>query len=248
VSELQVTSTDSSASTTDNQTEVVNTSTQASNPSMKDSIVNELVGEGKKFKSIEALANGKLEADKFIENLKDENSRLEETVSTLKAQLDKALSIETLLTQTKQETKMTDSQPTQPTQDLSALIKQALEEVKQNDIKEQNVKKAEELAKEIFGEKAAEEVSNRVKSLGLNPDFVKSVAMQSPEAYANLLGLKKQEAKPQVSNNITPSSVTAPVNSEVSSLKSELENLRKTDRNAYFAAYEKMSKLLDSQK
>lgn len=247
MSDLQVKSTNSSASTADNQTEVVNTSTQASNPSNKDSIVNELVGEGKKFKSVEALANGKLEADKFIESLKDEKFKLEETISSLKSQLDKALSIENLLTQTKQETKMTDSQPTQQPQDIASLVKQALEEVKQNDIKEQNAKKAEELAKEIFGDKATDEVNNRIKSLGLNPDFVKSVAMQSPEAYANLLGLKKAEPKP-ASNNITPSSVTAPLSDGISSLKSELDNLRKTDRNAYFAAYEKMSKLLDSQK
>ena len=40
------------------------------------SILDALVGEGKKYANLEELAKGKAEADSFIDKLKDENSDL----------------------------------------------------------------------------------------------------------------------------------------------------------------------------
>ena len=38
------------------------------------SVLGDLVGDGRKFNDVEALAKGKLEADKFIEQMKQENA------------------------------------------------------------------------------------------------------------------------------------------------------------------------------
>jgi len=40
------------------------------------SVLGDLVGEGRKFNDVEALAKGKLEADRFIEQMKQENASL----------------------------------------------------------------------------------------------------------------------------------------------------------------------------
>ena len=56
-------------------TDELNVDNGAPTPPVADPL-QELVGEGKKFKSIEDLAKSKVEADRFIDKLKSENDAL----------------------------------------------------------------------------------------------------------------------------------------------------------------------------
>jgi len=71
-----------------------NTGESATSNESTTSVTDTLVGEGKKFASIEALAAGKAESDKFIEQLQGE-------LKGLRTDLDKRLSQEEILEEIK---------------------------------------------------------------------------------------------------------------------------------------------------
>lgn len=83
----------------------------------QDNYVEQLVGEGKKYASVEELAKGTLHANQFIETLKTEKQELEEKLGIQQAQTSHLETIESLLKesiQPKQEPEPVVTEPVQP--------------------------------------------------------------------------------------------------------------------------------------
>ncbi len=96
----------------------------------KPSALDALVGEGKKFATIELLAVGKQESDAFVEQLQGENKTVRERVVELEGQSDKSATVAELLkavkdsTQTKEGDSKTVTPPTP--EELAAQVKEIM--------------------------------------------------------------------------------------------------------------------------
>lgn len=148
-----------------------------------------LVGEGKKFKSVEDLAKSKIEADNFIETLKTENAQF-------KAQLAERVSLEEAIKAL--QTPKAPPVPNAPTErveekvpDLSQRIKAELESVERDRILKNNVETVANKLVEVYGseEKAKEVVNNLAKELGVSTKWLMDSAAASPKAFFKQVGL-----------------------------------------------------------
>lgn len=177
----------------------------------------ELVGEGKKFKDIPALARAKVESDVFIDRLTKETKELRD-------ELQKRLTLEEVMTKLSQ-TKKDDPKPaTNPPEgnQPQALTKEQLEQI----IAETVSKKAQETREEaearqnfeLVKAKLAEfwgsdfqiKLEAKAKELGLGKEWLTQLAGQKPQAFLTLVGATEQ--KPSGSNSafdITPAGVSA---------------------------------------
>lgn len=157
----------------------------------------ELVGEGKKFSDPEALAKGKWEADRAIE---ERNQELAE----LRAELDARTKIEDLLTKVQPKIEPEPKpdaeahQPAKPAatqEDLAELVRKAMNDEKVNTRAAENVNQVSSKLVELFGDeaKANAVVKQRASELGVSVEFLQSTAVQSPKAFFDLLGVDQKQ-------------------------------------------------------
>ena len=163
-----------------NQPTNINSTTESDND-----IVASLVGEGKKFKTLVDLAKGKIEADQFIERLKEEQAEMR---ATLKGQ-DEIL-------QRLQRDKGNVPAPTATTPEvnegaLSEVVDRIITSRTVAQRREDNLKASVEHVRGVYGTDAAvkEAIANKAASLGLSPDKLKEIAEDSPQAFLSIMGV-----------------------------------------------------------
>lgn len=151
----------------------------------------DLVGEGKKFKTVDDLARGKAEADAFIERLKSEKAEAERKAT-------EAVNAEASLAELREElaalkqasqTGERQVQPPKP-ENIQAIVAEEITRAEQRRTQAQNVAEANRLMVEQFGdlEKAGIEVAKRGRELGLTPVELKEIASRSPNAFKRMMG------------------------------------------------------------
>jgi hypothetical protein len=154
-------------------------------------IAAELVGEGKKFKTVDDLAKGKLEADTFIEKLKTENAALREALDSEGSPDEVLKRINSLLqskgSETSDATKSNQSPSNPLTEEkvLELLSKREREEKIKNNINAFNAS-----VNKAFGEKTGEVLATRLGELGMERDVFNDLAARNPSAALRILGLK----------------------------------------------------------
>ena len=158
--------------------------------------VEELVGEGKKFATVEDLAKGKAEADIFIEQLKKEQAEL-------RSDLDQRLSAQDLLEEIRKEREaqlsasnspaQENTTPSLGTDDIANLVKNTVKQLGVQETAEQNILAVDIKMKELFGDKAQEVMIQKAKENEVSVDFLKDAAAKSPKAFFNVLGLANQK-------------------------------------------------------
>ena len=164
------------------------------NNSGTSTVVTELVGEGKKFKTVEDLAKGKMESDEFIEKLKTENKALREALSEESNPDEMLRKInEALSSKTRSNTDATPPTSNQPQKE--SLSKQEVLELlsarEQQEKIKQNTQMFNEQVNKSFGEKAEEFVTNRLNDLGMDRETLNDLATRNPKAALRVLGLKE---------------------------------------------------------
>lgn len=162
----------------------------------------ELVGEGKKFKSVEDLARGKAESDNYIQTL-------ERNLDGIKTELDKRLTAEELANQIRSEMKSTQNESNQENNlgeenkeverqnnsfsedDISKLVEKRLTEQKARDVAERNVAEVTKTLNDKVGVSASKYLSDKADELGVTLDYLREQAAISPKAFYNLVGLNE---------------------------------------------------------
>ena len=217
----------------------------------------ELVGEGKKFKTVEDLAKGKIEADNFIVRLQQEQAEL-------RAELAKRTTMEQVMESILSSKPVAPVVPVDPTPVPSAppaseVTPKTSSVVPSSDIDMENKVKAiiaEREAQSIvsanraatdsaliakFGtvEEAKKVVAEKAAGLGVSVEFLQSVADKSPNALMSMLGLTVNANPIKPSSNTSPASINPVANGvgAKSGVEAELEalnNLRRTKPNEYF--------------
>lgn len=181
-------------------------------PSVREPVkFDDLVGEGKKFRDPDALANGKQEADIFIERLKEE---LADTRRQLQSQ-ERLDEIKELLLRSNAPSR-TDNQtdpnpgvhepnaaPFKP-EDLKQLLEQTLSEREVKARQEANLETARKALVDAFGNGYVETLKIKAQELGMSQDKLHSLAAESPAALLRLVGVEPN--KPAPNNLFTPPS------------------------------------------
>lgn len=169
-----------------------------------------LVGEGKKFKTVEDLAKGKVEADAFIEKLKTELKEIR-TMAEGKLNAETALQelrdeIKTLREGRVERPKDNTSPELTPT-DVQTLVEQTITSRESQKTAEQNILEANSKMVEVFGttQAAQAHLQARAKELNVGTSWLKDMAAKSPQGFLDLMNVGK--AKDGASGSFVQGSV-----------------------------------------
>lgn len=167
------------------------------NPSAVTSALDTLVGADKKFATPEDLARGKLEADTFIEKLKQEARDLRNLVVTQDQRLVKLEARSSILDRLEPNPNggnppiVTTQQPEPPAS--TGLTKDdVFELIEQRDVKRtatQNKSEVDAVLNKQFGDQAVAAVRQRANELGMTQSELAGLALRSPKAFYSMLGI-----------------------------------------------------------
>lgn len=161
-------------------------------------VFEQLVGEGKKFQSPEDLAKGKMESDKFISKLTQENEQLRDIIRTIE-QKDKEMEARAaILNQLNGNQEPQDPQPRNPIPQPQAKglteadVARLIEEVNQSKAANQNIQQVDKALVSKFGAEAPNVVKARAAELGISVEDLKAIASKSPSAFYQMVGVDVQ--------------------------------------------------------
>lgn len=226
--------TDIFSSATTEQTNV-NTTTGEQQTQTNESFVAQLVGEGKKFKDLESLAKGKLEADRHI-------GEITKTLDELRAELAKQDYAKSLLEQMSKGSEAGAEQPppvttspsktentTQSASDIESLVEKVITEKERNRTVTQNITIVGEQLEKQFGDKAAQILKTKSGELNISIDRLKEIAAESPTAFFQLIGVNSNNNNKGNTQTVTTSSIRS-------------ENFNSNSQDRDFDYYQKLRK------
>ncbi len=162
----------------------------------------ELVGEGRKFKTNTELARGKAESDLYIEHMKARMDELRQDYTKLHEEYNAGPKLKETLDQYMQELKQSQGATLPSGQEdkpsvldetkLADMIKQHIAANKQLDSEESNAKNVESKLQVAFGPNYKQLVSQQIASIGMTSDFFNDMARKYPDALMRTLGLEGQ--------------------------------------------------------
>lgn len=163
----------------------------------RDDILANLVGEGKKFKSVEDLAKGKVESDNFINKLQDENRALRALINNQDDRKRSEDLMEEILSRVQNSTLQREQPVTNQTQEppktqaeqlTSRDVESIFHLLRTKEQENQNLTKAFTRIADKYGNKAEEFLNSKSRELGLDVDMLRETARRSPTAFWNLVG------------------------------------------------------------
>lgn len=159
-----------------------------------------LVGEGKKFKTVDDLARGKVEADNYIQQLTTEQKELRQAYAELESKLKAGQTVEDVLRKM-QESRGSEvgNQPgsTIAPEDILKLVDDRLSKSRKDETRRANQAEAQAVILKHFNnneQKAREFVQQEAARLGLDPTALREIGAESPAAFTRLLGLSQSRA------------------------------------------------------
>lgn len=226
----------------------------------KTSLFDQMVGEGKKFKTAESLAFGKLNADQHIENLTQELKELREKNSALEAEIKERKDMESILDELRdmrvspQANATVPGVETQPSLDVDTIVKRVKSEFdaeSKAEIARKNAADAENVLHQTFGQDYQRIVSDKVKELGLPMEAFVSTMATSPKAAFALLGINNA-SKPNTPS-VAPNTIntSASIGSGLTPRQAriaEIQALKSTNFHKYLDAQGELNKLLVQEK
>lgn len=157
-----------------------------------------LVGEGRKYKSFEDLERAYMNADNFIETLKEENRKLREehTRSATIAEVLERLDANKSTTTEERQPQSADNSLT--VDKVAEIVKQTVTGLDSQKTKEANLLKADRMMKEAFGEKATEVFQSKATTPQLRELYME-LAATDPAQFAEAFGATR---KPQSTGQV----------------------------------------------
>lgn len=198
---------------------------------------------GENWKDPEVLAKGKIEADKFIEDLKRQNEELREDL-TKESKLDDLIKLIQESNKAPAGAANNDSNdaghstdgPDFTEEKLEALIKQHISQRDVERDRERNSKEVERALLEAYGGDANRILKQRAAELDLSMQEVEELASTKPKAFFRLMGLDKSGNQAGKSNLVGSST-----NSEAVHRKGDrrdwnfYQKLRRENKRDYYS-------------
>lgn len=193
----------------DGKTATTEKPVESSNP-IQDELLSEFVGEGKKYATVE-------EAIKSVPHAQSHISKLEEELRTLREELGKSRSAAEILAELKEAmTQNTNNdEPTSPNvvspEVINELVDKALKQKTAEQQAADNIRTANRVMVEKFGEKAQKVLVDKATELGMDVSYLKATAARSPKAFLALMGVQDSAPAATGSMRTTSSSVNTEV-------------------------------------
>lgn len=165
----------------------------------------QLVGDGRKFRTVEDLAKGKVEADGFVDKLKNENFTLRQLLrENFKAASEESLMEEmrARIDKSNANNKPDEKPVGQPNGVDRKAVAEAVAELRKEEMRATNSALVNRTLAEKFGDKALETVAGLAKSKGIPGEVLKNVAETSPEAFFSMLGIDNNRANANGVNRV----------------------------------------------
>lgn len=160
----------------------------------------DLVGEGKKYRSNEDLIKAVIEKDRFIGQLQGENGELRQTVSKITPPVDRSAEILAKMEElARSRTQITERQPepevTERIVETKGLtvddVDRLLNEREQRRSRTQNVEAVKEELTKRYGPNFQEVLNTLAGKLGVGREFLEQTAAASPQAFLRLVETEK---------------------------------------------------------
>lgn len=210
----------------------------------------DLVGEGKKFKTVEDLARGKAEADLYIQTVNKRADQLRNDYLELREQLNARESEETAqakfeeLLQRYETQRNTPRLPVEtpvertPTPQLDetklrSLIRQEYKDTQAQEKADANFNSVQKKLKDQFGANYHTVLEQKMADLGLEASDIDTLARKSPNAFFNTLGLNQQTESLMSPPRTTQRAGFNPTTNQKRTW-SYYENLRKSNPKLYY--------------
>lgn len=213
----------------------------------------DLVGEGKKFKSPQDLARGKYESDQFIERLQGELSGIRDELKT-------RMTLEEFMTNMASETKPSESQqpnnqtpnsgepavePSKSTispEDIESLLDSKLS---QRDAERQVSNNLETVRNQLvqhWGPNYKSSLEQKAAELGLGEAFLNDLAQKQPTAFIKLVGIEGTPSQTETlfdgtapNSSVNTSSLVNPQNSSGRKDQNYYKKLKDSNPDAYWS-------------
>ncbi len=193
------------------------------------------------------LFQGRVEADRFIDQLKQENQGLRTDLNsrvTIEDSLSKLLERSTSNNNERRvEERLPNPNeapiPPVPSQgvskdDMMKMVREALETESSKAKKQSNLQVAVTELEKTFGPNYVEHVTRKAQDLGVPVEFFDKLASESPKALLALVSERKQEGNfstPPVGSNVNAGGATSGKNYKY------YENIRKSDPKSYWSPH-----------
>jgi hypothetical protein len=158
----------------------------------------ELVGEGKKFKTVEDLARGKAESDLFIQHKNREFDSLAKDYLALREEYNTGPKLQELIDRLAQQQQLAssdhtpaneDTKPVMDSKEMESLISSKIQEHETSRKQEANFNLVREKLKERFGNNYKDTFRTQIEELGLTENFVNQLAREQPRVFIRTFGL-----------------------------------------------------------
>jgi hypothetical protein len=215
-----------------------------SNSQPKEIKADDLVGEGKKFKTVDDLAFGKYQADTFIEQLKRENQELRSEIASRKRLEDLA----ELFTTRKPDSTVdnqTDEKPGEQNkpafdpEEISKLVEDTVSRREAARRQEANLKEVKQTLMDHFGPEYPKHLTAQADALGMDPKELSQLAAVNPKALYRLVGLDNTKAPNPAADLFAPpkSQMAVPPRQNTGErTKSYYDKMRREDPKEYMSS------------
>ena len=169
-------------------------------PDPNKNYIQELVGEGKKFKSVEDLARGKYEADNMIEIFKRQQDQLRSDYLKLQEDYNSRAKLEELIDQRfNTPERIADSrEPIAEVRDkpfdpklIEDTVSKKLSEYEAGKVRTQNAQTVVEKLKERYGNSYQSFLNDKTEELGMSKEQINAIAETNPKLLITALGLNE---------------------------------------------------------
>lgn len=170
--------------------------------STPEQFLEQVVGEGKKYSDVEALAKGAVHADEHIKKLEHELSELREDLQTREGLNEILTELRSSAGPGSSAEPNGDGEPapepaeTPNKEDIDKMIKESvsesLTEAQRKQLATANKTKFSERAFEVWGDDAPKKLEETIAGLGMSMEQVQALAEASPEAAIRVVGLTQQ--------------------------------------------------------
>ena len=178
----------------------------------------QLIGEGKKYSTVQDALNSLPHAQNHIQKLEEENG-------TLRQKADQSKTIDDVINSIKEQSQNLDDKTV--TIDENEVARKAAELIsakQEKSIKEANMKSATDKLVEQYGDmdKAKKALNDKAQELGLSVEYMQEIAQRSPNAF-----LKYFDVKPNTGNQNPSSTPDGGVNSQALNMGTTVEGSHK---------------------
>lgn len=206
----------------------------------------ELVGEGRKFRTNEDLAKGKAESDRYVRVLEQQKDEIRNMYLNLKEQVDGRTKLEDLIdriekgkSQTPDDSHTPEDREKTPTFDpsqLKGMIAQELQEAEVQKRSANNYAQVQKTLRDRFGTRVNEVLKDKMDTLMIDDAYMVSTAKRSPQAFYSLMGISEQAEQPQTMFQAPPRTTQRPTfapQNEGAKTLAYYEKLKQTNPQAY---------------